>query len=167
MASAGRPLKVDSELEYLDSYINQNDLKGIKKLIEKHGVDCYDPDKRTFLINAASMGNIKVLQFVIDCGANIDFQDKIGYSALHFAAQNRLIEITDLLIEKGANVNVRDIHGNSPIWTAIFNAKDDFTIVKKLYKAGADIETKNKHDKSPKDFGETVYKDKFMQLINE
>lgn len=165
MARAGRPLKVDSELKNLDSLITQNDKKLLQKLIDKHGIDAYDEYKRTILINSVAKGNIEIAKFAIDNGADINFRDQSGYSSLHFCALNKYPDLTDLLIEKGANINIRDEHGNSPIWTAIFNAKGDFSIVHKLYKAGADIETKNKHGKSPRNFGETVYQEKFIELL--
>ncbi|RKD86398.1 ankyrin repeat domain-containing protein [Mangrovibacterium diazotrophicum] len=165
MARAGRPLKVDSELSNIDSYIAQNDKKVLQMLINKYGINAFDEYRRTILINSVAKGNFEIAKFAIDNGADIDFQDKSGYSSLHFCALNKNSDLTDLLIVKGANVNIRDEHGNSPIWTAIFNAKGDFSIVHKLYKAGADIETKNKHGKSPRDFGETVYQEKFDELL--
>ncbi|MEX0315686.1 MAG: hypothetical protein AB3N18_16030, partial [Allomuricauda sp.] len=57
MARSGRPLKVESELQYIDNYVTENDINGIKELIKQHGVNCYDPDKRTLLIIAAAKGN--------------------------------------------------------------------------------------------------------------
>ena len=147
MARSGRPLKVDSELEYFDDLIVNNDKKSLRKLIDKHGVDAYDRYKRTILINSVAKGNMEITKFALDNSANINFQDQSGYTSLHFCALYKYSEITDLLIEKGVDVNIRDEHGNPPIWTAIFNAKGDFSIVRKLYKAGADIETKNKQTK--------------------
>ncbi len=100
MARSGRLLKVPSELEFIDSYINENDIKGIKSLIDLYGIDCYDSYKRTFLILSASKGNISILNNLIELGSNIDFQDKNGYSALHFAVQNNQVEVIDILIKK-------------------------------------------------------------------
>jgi len=165
MARSGKPLKVEEELKYFSDLIVKNDLISIKKLIEKYGIDLYDSDKRTLLINSVAKNNLEIVKFAINNGADLNFQDQSGYTSLHFCALYKYAVITDLLIEKGADVNIRDEHGNSPIWTAIFNAKGDFSIVHKLYKAGADIETKNKHGKSPRDFGETVYQDKFDGLL--
>jgi ankyrin repeat protein len=165
MARAERPSEVASELEDFDSLIAKNDKKALKKLIKKHGIDAYDGDKRTILINSVAKGNIEIARFAIENGADVNFQDQSGYTSLHFCALYKYADLTDVLIGKGANVNIRDEHGNPAIWTAIFNAKGDFSIVRKLYKAGADIETKNKHGKSPRDFGETVYQEKFGEVL--
>ena len=166
MARSGRPLKVDTELENFDGLIDKNDTKKLKKLIKKYGIDAYDCDKRTLLINSVAKGNIKITKFALEMGANVDFQDSTGYTSLHYCALNKYSDLTDLLLEHGADVNITDEHGNPPIWTAIFNSKSNFTIVHKLYKAGADIETKNIHDKSPREMGETIYQEKFDELLN-
>ena len=166
MTRAGRPLKVDPELEYLYRLVDNNDIKTMNKIIQKFGIDAYDGNKRTILILASANGKNDIVKMAIDKGADINFQDQSGYTALHFCALNKNVELTDMLIDNGANVDVRDEHGNSPIWTAIFNAKGDFKIVNKLFKAGADIDSKNIHGKSPRDFGKTVYQEKFEDLLN-
>ncbi|WP_109436270.1 MULTISPECIES: ankyrin repeat domain-containing protein [Aquimarina] len=165
MGKGGRPIKVAPELEYLDHYIKDNDIQGITNLINEFGVDCFDTYKRTLLINAAAKGNVEILKLLIDKEADINFQDKIGYTALHFAAQNKNIEIASTLVEHGADINSKDNYGNPPIWTAIFNAKGDYNIVELLLKTGADIDTKNKNEKSPREMGELMLGDTFVQLL--
>ncbi|MCI2230451.1 ankyrin repeat domain-containing protein [Polaribacter sp. MSW13] len=165
MARAGRLLKVESELEFIDSYVEKNDFDGINMLTKSHGIDCYDSYKRTFLILASSKGNESILNYIIEKGADIDFQDKNGFSALHFASQNNEIGIIEILLNKGANPNVRDFHGNPPIWTAIMNAREDFSIVKKLLEKNADIQTKNNHGKSPKEMWNLRFNDEIESLL--
>lgn len=166
MARSGRPLKVPSELEFIDSYVNENDVKGIQSLIDLHGIDCYDSYKRTFLILSASKGNTFILNELIKLGSNINFQDKNGYSGLHFAVQNNHIEVIDILIKESCNIDVRDIHGNSPIWTAIMNTKDDFSLVSILLKNNADIETKNNYGRSPKDMWKIKFDTDITSLLS-
>ena len=166
MARAGRPLKVESELEFIDSYVKENDYDGIKMLTDSYGIDCYDSYKRTFLILAASKGNEAVLKYLIERGADLDFQDKNGYFALHFAAQNSEIGIMEILLNKGANPNLRDSYGNPPIWTAIMNTKDDFSMIKLLLENNADIETQNNHDKSPKEMWNLRFGSQIENVLN-
>ncbi len=166
MARTGRPIKVESELEYIDSYVEKNDYKSIDMLIKTYGIDCYDSYKRTFLILATSKGNLAILNKLIEKGADLNFQDKNGYSALHFVAQNKEKEIAEVLLEKGANPNLRDLYGNPPIWTAIMNAKGDFSIVKLLLENKADVEMKNNYGKSPKEMWNAMIGNEIDSLLN-
>ncbi|MFC0603959.1 ankyrin repeat domain-containing protein [Winogradskyella pulchriflava] len=167
MARSGRPLKVPSELAFIDNYIDENDLDGIEWLINSHGVDCYDSYKRTFLILAASKGNISIIKHLIELGSNLNFQDKNGYTSLHFACQNSHPEVVDILIDSGCDINLRDVYGNPPIWTAIMNAKEDFSIVSTLLKHNADIITKNNHGKSPQNMWEIKFDSDINSLLNK
>jgi len=84
MSRPKRPLKVASELESIDSYIDKNDKDGVKWLIDLHNIHCYDSYKRTFLIISATKGDISMLNYLIELGADLNFQDNNGYTALHF-----------------------------------------------------------------------------------
>jgi len=165
MARPGRPLKVHPDLEYFDNLIIKKDTVALKKLIDKHGIDAYDGDKRTILINSVALGNIEIARFATENGANVNFQDQSGYTSLHFCAIYKYLELTDLLIENDADVNVCDKYGNTPVYTAIINSKGDFSIVHKLIRAGADIEIKNNNGKSARKIGETLFKDIFIELL--
>jgi ankyrin repeat protein len=112
------------------------------------GVDEYG---RNNLFNLLIEGNISKVKEDIFRGANVDFQDDNGWTALHFASQEGHIEIVRLLLEKGANPNLHDIHGNGPLWTAIMNSSGKLGIIELLLDAGADSAHKNKYDRSPID----------------
>lgn len=167
MARGGRPYKVPEKLKSLFLVIKDGDLKRVVEIIEKYGVDAYDPDKRTALINATFYGEIEIMRWLIEKGADVNYQDKGGYTPLHFAVQERRMNALDLLFENGANPNLKDRHGNSPLWTAVFNAKGNFDIVKKLIENGADLKSINNYDKSPEDFGKTVYGEDFYNKIKQ
>ena len=106
-----------------------------------------------------------MLNYLIGKGADLNFQDKIGYSALHFASQNNHVGITEILINNGAELNIKDVYGNPPIWTAIFNAKENFSIVKMLLVKDVDITSKNHYGKSPKDIWFLKYNTDIEDLL--
>jgi len=90
----------------------------IKSGIDANGKD--DADSRSFLMLACSMSNsddefnnkyVEIAKMLIDAGANLDEQDKDGYTALNWAAYGRNINAVKLLIESGANWNLED-HDN-------------------------------------------------------
>src|SRR6478672_3201484 len=55
---------------------------------------------------------------LIELGADVNAIEKIGFTPLHFAAQEKKLEIAQLLVDHGANVNAQDKHGNTPLGRA-------------------------------------------------
>ncbi len=49
---------------------------------------------------------LKVLNFLLDNGADIDIKASNGKTALHFACYNGYLEIIDRLLERGANTTI-------------------------------------------------------------
>jgi len=158
MSNPGRPRKCDSKVEALRSNIRQQDYQTAKLTLKEFGIDASDGDGRSALINAVIENKKGFIEWLIANGANIDHQDRNGYSALHFAGQNLLVDIATLLLEKGANPNLQDKHGNAPLWTAIFASMgQDLAIVSTLSRYKADAGIINNYGKSPKNMYEDRY----------
>ena len=158
MAHSGRPRKCDPKVDDLRSNIRQGDYATAKATLSEFGIDAEDGDGRTALINAVIEEKEDFIDWLFQQGANIDHQDRIGYSALHFIAQNKQVALAEKFLNWGADPNAADLHGNTPLWTAVFNSKDESGVVKLLLKHGANPYIMNKHGKSPKDMFETFYK---------
>ncbi|WP_299773316.1 ankyrin repeat domain-containing protein [uncultured Pseudoteredinibacter sp.] len=122
----------------------------IPKKNPREGIDEYG---RTDLHYAES---IKELDKLLVEGLDINLQDDNGWCALHFYAQDRRFELMQRLIENGANLNLIDSHGNPPLWTAVMNAKGDYSCVELLLSSGAIFDQKNKHGRSPLDMANTI-----------
>jgi ankyrin repeat protein len=87
------------------------DLNEVKSLLTNGAdIESRDRDKRTPLLNAVSGSDVskKLIQFLIDNGADVNAKDANGYSSLHFCAQANMIEIAELLIANGAIVSRHD-----------------------------------------------------------
>jgi hypothetical protein len=55
-------------------------------------------------------------------GDEIRLDDRQGFTALHFAAQQSQTEAVRVLLEAGAPLHPRDRFGNTPLWRAVFNS---------------------------------------------
>ena len=165
MAKGGRPYKVHEDLNQLRSLIMNGDKLQIENIITTHGIEAFDRHKRTSIIWASFFEEIEILKWLINKGANVNHQDKIGYSCLHFCGQEHNLEAARILLEYGANPNILDEHDNSPLWTAIFNSKDRFDLIKLLRLNGADHKQKNKHGRSPNDLAISIYNKEIDELI--
>lgn len=151
MAGSGRPYKVDPKVGSIRSEIQDGNFEIVKAILSEFGIDATDGDGRTTLINAVIENRLDFVVWLVENGANVNVQDRNGFSALHFTGQNRLVEISKFLLESGADPDLVDAHGNPPLWTAVFNSKmpdDDQGVVVNLMKFGANPNLKNRHGRS-------------------
>lgn len=66
-------------------------------------------DGQTALMLAASSGSVQLVNILIECGADVNLQNKDGSTALMFACENRNIEIVKRLLEvPGCNAGLED-----------------------------------------------------------
>lgn len=85
---------------------------------------------------------------LIDGGADVNTQDKYGWTALRYAVRNDCREAVEALVELGADVNLSSNSGRSPLMSAAGNSLSH--MVRILLKNGADKQQKDKA-------GETAY----------
>ena len=101
------------------------------------------------LLKQVKKGNFSKVEKLLQNGADINYKDFLGYSALQFAVIRGHTVIVKLLLEKGANPNIQDILGKTPLMYAIdFNTYYEnkmVQIVNLLLQYGADTDIKNKN----------------------
>ncbi len=115
-----------------------------------------DKLNRTLLINAVIDKKIDEVEKCLLGGVDINAQDKLGKSALHYAAQNFSLEIAASLLRRECKVDLQDMHGNSPLSEAVFNSAGRGDMISILIQFGADKNLKNKHRVSPLELAETI-----------
>ena len=84
----------------------------------------------------------KIIELLVEHGANIDTQDKEGSTALMKALLNGNIKVAKFLIKLGADTSLKDNHGFSALFYAA--GKGYLPIVKKLVKHGANVDATSK-----------------------
>ncbi|HEY5749017.1 MAG TPA: ankyrin repeat domain-containing protein [Chryseolinea sp.] len=156
MARAGRPNKSDPRVEEMTRDIEKRDNEKVKKLLIEMGTKVFDSYLRTPLLWATFYDNVALLTWLIDNGADVNHKDRNGYSALHFAGQEKRLECAKILVDNGADLDITDLHGNTPLWTAIFSSKDDLSLVKFYVQRGANIDHVNKHQSTPRQMANTI-----------
>jgi ankyrin repeat protein len=81
----------------------------VRELIEEYGVDINSVSTAyymTALMRASLFGNLDIVRYLIDHGANVNATADIGMTALMFASQEGHLEIVRCLVERGgANAN--------------------------------------------------------------
>lgn len=167
MARPGRPNASDPRIELMTFDIESGDNKSVKKLLKETGVDACDGYLRTALLWAAFYNNLALLDWLLANGAAINHQDRNGYSALHFAAQEKRYDAARMLLEKGAVLDIPDKYGNTPLWTAIFNSKDDIQLVRLFIAHGANPDHLNAARKTPRQLARTFGEPELLALLGK
>lgn len=88
------------------------------------------------LEEAAAFGGYATVQLLLRMGADPNYRDRNGWSAIHWAAEEGHEEIVRLLLENGADVNAVSSYGTSPLHCAANGEPNN--IVKLLLHHGAD-----------------------------
>ena len=92
---------------------------------------------KTGLMRAAEWGNIDILLYLIDHGADVKRKDFTKQTALHFASERGHLKVVEALLSKGAEIDVEDSHQITPLTLAVQYQK--FDIMCHLIKAGANV----------------------------
>lgn len=85
-------------------------------LIEKKQIDINSVNEYglTMLHFAAAGGKLKIVQWLLEQGANINCVTNDNVTPLHFAAKNNKIEIVQYLVNNGATIDIKDKNGKTP-----------------------------------------------------
>ncbi len=167
MAKDKQPLVPYDALRRMRSLVDRDATEELMTLLEDHGVDAKDADGRTALMHASFFGKEELLADLIERGADVNHQDKIGYSALHHCSLEKQTGTALLLLNNHADPNLMDEHENGPLWVALMNSKGDFKMVRLLVEHGADPEIENLYERTPYDLAETLYKKELDELLEE
>ena len=73
------------------------------------------------LIDAVYDGLTDVVQYLIKAGVDINFKDRHGYTALHYASIIGSEQIVKILIEAVADINIKTIFGHTALNRAFIN----------------------------------------------
>ncbi len=99
-------------------------------------------------------GNPKVVQDLLEQGADVNVTNYKGQSALHCAAKAGFVEPVRILLDHGADVNAQDRDGDTPLHTAcrssIKNHQRLQQVVDLLIKNGAKLSAQNNRGRTPK-----------------
>ena len=93
------------------------------------------------LITAVKNRNIEKVKLLIKEGADLNMQDKKGFTALIFASESGQEDAIKLLIEAGADLNIQDKAGFTALtrWNGSSQSwEDPYVIIKLLLESGAD-----------------------------
>jgi ankyrin repeat protein len=128
--------------------IQNNDMGKIMAFLD-NGLDVnatLQGDGTTVLMKASNSADVEMVKMLLARGADINYTNKYGWTALLKALDNRKnwITVTPVLIKSGADVNATlKSNGYTPLWKAIGkiskNRNAAVDIIKLLLSKGADV----------------------------
>lgn len=95
----------------------------------------------TSLQHAIFGNQIRMMKFLLNCGAHLEASDKWGFTSLLSASSVGNYEAVEYLLSKGANVNYRTYNGI----TALSCAAENYHVLQLLVDCGADVNVGHKY----------------------
>ncbi|KAF5694502.1 ankyrin protein [Fusarium denticulatum] len=95
------------------------------KLLERGALDVCGKNRRTALIEAASVGNLTLMEDLIRKGANVDHQEHYGYTALMHACRDNNAKVIELLLAANAQLGIESAWGETALTYAIRRCEED------------------------------------------
>lgn len=138
-------MKMDPVQEMIEAF-DREDVEGMKKMIEKHGVGTFHLTKFHYDMYslyhwAARSSEVEFVIFLLNKGWDISEKDKERNSALHYAVWYNDINMAKVLIEHGIGIDRKNIFGETPFLTALKYESEE--CVELLYECGADPNEKD------------------------
>ncbi len=156
------------EIRKFFKLIKDSNYDEVKKIISENNAYVSMVDSSTFeyqspLNVAIIRGYNNIAEVIIKSGANLNFKDVYGFTALHYCAKMNNIEIAKLLIENKADVNILNLSKEAPLHVAArYNHQE---IVKLLLENKADKTLLNDSGKTPYDIARENNSIKVLELL--
>jgi ankyrin repeat protein len=105
------------------------------------------PDSRP-LILAAHQGATDIVRLLLDYNAELEIEDRMGLTALHWASRENRIETVQFLLSRGAEVEKTGIDEATPLYSAV--SRGALQMTQLLLDGNANINARDR------DFGQTA-----------
>jgi len=116
--------------------IRNNDLAGLRRLVQKSGANTGDDRHTTPLMYAAALGSLDAVKLLVEAGAKVNTANDFGATPLMWCAGD--LAKVRYLLSKGASVTARSKVGRTPL--SIAAAYDgSVEIARLMIEKGADV----------------------------
>lgn len=146
--------------------VRRDERKLFHAIISQIDINVLNDRGQNLLHEAIACDNQELAEELVTRGVNINHQDENGQIPLHFAAHHHNAAIAELILKQKGRLDVEDKYGNQPLWTAVFDARGDYRMVKLFLGNGADPLHKNSAGRSPVDFAVQIKDQSLVSLLN-
>ncbi len=104
------------ELVLLICAVNNGNIPKVHRILngfQEELINKGDINERTLLMWAVKANEYEMVKFLLEKGADLNRQDKFGYSAIMFAVIMRNLPIVSLCMSKGADLQLKTVDGKT------------------------------------------------------
>ncbi|KAK6169341.1 hypothetical protein SNE40_020414 [Patella caerulea] len=141
--------------------ISEKDDTAMTLINKMENLDIRDDDGSTFVHLAVVYCSSKVLESLLERGADTNSINQLGETPLHIAAKTNNAEAAKVLIEKGCNVNSKCPDGNTPLHIAA--KTNNAEAAKVLIEKGCNVNSKCPDGNTPLHF---AAKNGSLEVVN-
>ncbi|AIZ65402.1 hypothetical protein PK28_17165 (plasmid) [Hymenobacter sp. DG25B] len=120
---------------------------------------------QSLLQEAIAARNESAARLLLRQQLDVNSQDDQGATALHYVALYQTPALGQRILQQGGNLALLDQHGNSPLWTAVFNARGQYDVVDLFLQYQADPQSVNRYGKTPADFATQIQDPYLMRVL--
>ena len=115
---------IKSPIEMLFYHIKEHDFDEFVELFERKQIDLdsRNKDNDSFLIYAVKCKAMKFVLYLLKRGINVNLENKLGNTALHYAFSDQNFQLADVLLKHGADEFRTNIYGKTP-WQCLGKKK--------------------------------------------
>lgn len=111
--------QIDEEDKTAFDYVKENNLTGLKRVLEKERINELEVDSGMGLVHWATDRNAgDLLEYLLSSGANVNLQDSDGQTCLHYAASCGHFDCLKILIKYGGDKDLKDNDGATALEVA-------------------------------------------------
>jgi len=146
-------------------------MKFVELLVEKGNADVNQVAKGdnldgcSALQEAAYFGKSDIVIFLVEHGARVNQQNKLGRTALHRAASKNDVDVIQTLLDNGSDIDQVDQSGKTAIHWATFYG--NLNVVKVLVENGADLTKTDKAKCTCAAIAKTKQHTQILQFLNK
>ena len=150
---------------HLAAALDENAENVVRVLLAHHA----DLDARTTgegetaLVVAVKSSRLAVVQVLLENGADLNAQDRLGYTAIHHAVFQGATTVLRLLVRKGAYIDETGHYGRTALHLAATRGHE--AIVTVLKEAGANMKIKDKEKKTALNLAEENHHDGVVRIL--
>ncbi|CAM9197450.1 unnamed protein product [Scytosiphon promiscuus] len=100
----------------------------------------------TALMIAGRLGNVKIMDLLLQSSSSLSSTNRRGYTALHLASLDGISPVVQLLLRAGASVSTRTTTGETPLLSASLSCRKD--AIELLLGAGAEADAQDENGRS-------------------